>query len=735
MTSGDRRFALQQTDALQAPCPPTEGTGHLMPAAIAPHCEHHSVPASNVERFWRIIRFEYSEIGGRPRKSAGRSSNAAVKLGGGSHHAFCRTLLGIWPSRKRASRCRGVWYRLTVETLRDCEALHCVERHSARASGRDRVNRPRLTPGLRQPVNAAAGGLVPPASVETFIMFAESPSLPRKLPPLGRNGQQAPAADRPLQEAGSGMLGPSMPPEAAESTAYVENRHMGGMKGSAQSVLSAGSDETPSKFGESKHLGSGGDLDTPVVRPGRGLEREAGPPRRRRCMFFGYTLWAHAAGAICTSLALFYLGNLGSAFAAASAKGVSPLWPPPGLLLAVTLSYRRTAGAWAGMGALAYALLVDERGPWAAAFKVASEVTYPLLFLCIVDMLLGQSATTKWQRPPSATRSIAPFDSPKGVLAVCVAAAASSALAATWGAASLLLFEGLPSDLGWITWATWTVGDFSGAILLMPFLRAWAVAVVRQEPVAAAVDEFGEGLQEGSPSRCAAAVRMLGRACLAALRAVFAALCRSGRRIAPDHASHRSNVGIASTPSPTAFASRNRVERIEPHEADTSAAWLDTPRLRVLEAVIWMGATVFLSLVGSGLVVDFRGAASLGHVNDGDGASSLVYLTIPPALYGAFRFGVLGSTLATMTSAAAMLGATLAYGTPYSDALLLDAFLVVLSVTSLLVTALMSRLNGVMAKLRRTQRRLAAAREHAEETARSKVAFLGKCCAAARRPA
>lgn len=466
----------------------------------------------------------------------------------------------------------------------------------------------------------------------------------------------------------------------------------------------------------------------------------------------GRTAWEHLAGIICTSTAMFLLARLGGAFAAATAKGVSPLWPPPGLLLAVTLSYRRIAGVWAAPGAFAYATWIDQRGFVAAACKVASEVTYPLVFLAVVDAMLGKSTTTKWQQPPTAVRSIAPFDSVKGVVATCIAAVAASAVTATLGTVSLLIFEDLPSELGFITFLTWTIGDLTGAVLGMPFFRAWGVKIARADLSRMVAADIGQAVGQRSPKRVCAAMTGSVAAVALALVAEVQTLCKCGtpptvpappanpRGAVTPKGTHGGNsvavmamspvasplsAGIDSTPGSS--ASMSPANRMAAAVEEGHTEWLGTAQFRVVEAVLWLAATVGFVLIGTGSMLDISFAASVGHSNTEElASSSFVYLTIPPALYGAVRFGLLGSTLATMIAGAAMLGTTLAFGKPYGDALLLDAFLVVLSVTSLLFSAVMSRLHGVVARLRRTKARLAAATAFAEETAKSKIAFLGK---------
>ena len=138
-------------------------------------------------------------------------------------------------------------------------------------------------------------------------------------------------------------------------------------------------------------------------------------------------------------------------------KQVTAVWPPTGLALAALLLLGR--GLWPGiaLGAFAANAMADE--PLSAAAGIAAGNT--------LEALAG--ATLLW-----AVAGFRPsLDRVKDVLALLLVAAASSAISASIGVATLVLHGLVPADAAAQVWRLWWVGDAMGDLLVAPFLLAW----------------------------------------------------------------------------------------------------------------------------------------------------------------------------------------------------------------------------------------------------------------------
>jgi signal transduction histidine kinase len=155
---------------------------------------------------------------------------------------------------------------------------------------------------------------------------------------------------------------------------------------------------------------------------------------------------------------------------------VSPVWPPTGIAIASLL----LAGSrlWPGVfiGALA-ANLSTGVGPAAAAGIATGNTLEALVAVGLVRRFIGNGS---------------PLDTPAGVLRFVAIAAVASIVSATVGTTSLLAAGEIASDRFGPLWATWWLGDTSGAIVVAPLILSfWAKRRADENPAGPSLVALG----------------------------------------------------------------------------------------------------------------------------------------------------------------------------------------------------------------------------------------------------
>ena len=166
---------------------------------------------------------------------------------------------------------------------------------------------------------------------------------------------------------------------------------------------------------------------------------------------------------------LRYLGAVGGAGAAywLSAKGglqlaylhgsVAALWPPVGVGMAALVLYG--SRLWPGivLGDLAVA---DFSQPVGTVLGQTIGNTLEVLSAALLFTVLAEGRTQ--------------FGRVRDVAALVAAAAAGTAISATFGTASLRFGAVIPVGQVGQVWRTWFLGDLSGALVFAPLLLCWA---------------------------------------------------------------------------------------------------------------------------------------------------------------------------------------------------------------------------------------------------------------------
>jgi integral membrane sensor domain MASE1 len=177
---------------------------------------------------------------------------------------------------------------------------------------------------------------------------------------------------------------------------------------------------------------------------------------------------------------LRYLGAVGGVGATywLSAKGglqlaylhgsVAALWPPVGVGMAALVLYG--SRLWPGivLGDLAVA---DFSQPVGTVLGQTIGNTLEVLSAALLFTVLAEGRTQ--------------FGRVRDVAALVAAAAAGTAISATFGTASLRFGAVIPTGQVGQVWRTWFLGDLSGALVFAPLLLCWAGvragAVTRRE--------------------------------------------------------------------------------------------------------------------------------------------------------------------------------------------------------------------------------------------------------------
>ena len=184
----------------------------------------------------------------------------------------------------------------------------------------------------------------------------------------------------------------------------------------------------------------------------------ARPPESRRRTILGST----EIGLI--TILYFALAKASLAFASIN-PSATPVWPPTGLALGLTLvrGYRVVPAIFVG------AFTVNLTIAWtpATSFSIATGNS--------LEAFLGAFILNKWLAGPSA------FESPLGIAKFAlVVAGVATPISATIGVLSLAAAGLAQSSSVPAVWATWWLGDLAGAVMVAPVIVLWADAM--QEP-------------------------------------------------------------------------------------------------------------------------------------------------------------------------------------------------------------------------------------------------------------
>ncbi|HEX9397748.1 MAG TPA: MASE1 domain-containing protein [Burkholderiales bacterium] len=138
------------------------------------------------------------------------------------------------------------------------------------------------------------------------------------------------------------------------------------------------------------------------------------------------------------------------------------IWPPSGIALAALLLWgmRAWPGVWLGAALTNYSVNLS----MPAALGIASGNT--------LEGLCAAWLVSRW------TERNTEFRQPEKVFLFAAIAALASAVAASFGVASLYAFDAVEAGQLLGNWYTWWQGDFSGILLVTPCILAWS----RQEP-------------------------------------------------------------------------------------------------------------------------------------------------------------------------------------------------------------------------------------------------------------
>ena len=168
--------------------------------------------------------------------------------------------------------------------------------------------------------------------------------------------------------------------------------------------------------------------------------------------------WVRYALGVVVLAALYY----GAAQVGVELKFVGPVaaivWPPVGV--GIAFLYLRGLSYWPGV--LAGDLLANDYSALplgAAAGQTLGNVLEVLVATVLIRRLV---------------RDGAPLQSLRGLAGLLVAFAAGTAVSATIGATSLLLGDVIPADSLATVWRTWWLGDFCGALIVVPLALAWS---------------------------------------------------------------------------------------------------------------------------------------------------------------------------------------------------------------------------------------------------------------------
>jgi integral membrane sensor domain MASE1 len=134
------------------------------------------------------------------------------------------------------------------------------------------------------------------------------------------------------------------------------------------------------------------------------------------------------------------------------------VWPPSGIALAGLLCYG--VRLWPGVWLAAFLVNLAAGSPWLPGAVIASGNT---LEACAGVWLLQRFIGTEIE-----------FRDPETVFRFAGATAAAGVVAATFGVCALSASGIVAADRQLINWYTWWQGDFTGMIVIAPFLLAWA---------------------------------------------------------------------------------------------------------------------------------------------------------------------------------------------------------------------------------------------------------------------
>lgn len=168
--------------------------------------------------------------------------------------------------------------------------------------------------------------------------------------------------------------------------------------------------------------------------------------------------WRYLGWVSVVALAYFVAAELGLSLASVHTN-VSPVWPPTGIAIAALLLVGRRFWVAVFLGAFAANLWTDVSVPVAVGIAVGNT-----LEALTASYLLQRKAP--FDRSFSSIHSVLKF--------VVFAVIISPMVSATIGNLSLCIGgEASWSNFGWL-WLTWWLGDGFGALVVAPFILAWA---------------------------------------------------------------------------------------------------------------------------------------------------------------------------------------------------------------------------------------------------------------------
>jgi two-component system cell cycle sensor histidine kinase/response regulator CckA len=153
--------------------------------------------------------------------------------------------------------------------------------------------------------------------------------------------------------------------------------------------------------------------------------------------------------------------------AAVAQPVVSSAWPPAGVALAALLLF--PVRLWPGIAIGAFLLNATAGVPLAGAAGIAVGNT---LEAVLGALLLRRVAHFRMS-----------LERLQDVLALALAAVASTPLSATIGVASLWLSGAIPAAAYWPLWLVWWSGDSIGILIVTPLLLAWVAASRIRKPL------------------------------------------------------------------------------------------------------------------------------------------------------------------------------------------------------------------------------------------------------------
>jgi signal transduction histidine kinase len=138
-------------------------------------------------------------------------------------------------------------------------------------------------------------------------------------------------------------------------------------------------------------------------------------------------------------------------------QNTSPVWPPSGIALAALLLFGIRDWPGITLGVVVGSLLTGAPLGLSLGFGVANTL----------EALIGASLLKTWIGFDLGINRI------RDVIGLVIAAACGTAVSATIGVATLILYQNIPLSAFYTLWLTWFVGNLLGCLVITPVLLTW----------------------------------------------------------------------------------------------------------------------------------------------------------------------------------------------------------------------------------------------------------------------